>query len=97
MSKLAEIYPSLTNHALSPPRDDWRVLILPYGIWVTNLTTNDGYRLAHRVARAYAARVEGEATVEQADAGSEPVGLIDCFIGSCVLLGGGSVSCPDSA
>ena len=39
------------------------------------------YRIACRVARAYAARVEGGATVEQADAGSEPVGLLDCFIG----------------
>lgn len=41
----------------------------------------DVYRLACRVARAYAARVEGGASVHQADAGSEPVGLLDCFIG----------------
>lgn len=37
-----------------------------------------------RVARAYVTRVEGGAAVEEADAGSEPVGLLDCFIGACV-------------
>lgn len=40
-------------------------------------------RLALRVARAYATSVEGGTTVEEADAGSEPVRLLDCFIGSC--------------
>lgn len=42
-------------------------------------------RVACRVARAYAARVEGGAIVEQADAGSEPIGLLDCFIGGCIF------------
>ena len=41
------------------------------------------FRLALRVARAYVTRVEGGAAVEEADAGAEPVGLLDCFIGSC--------------
>lgn len=45
----------------------------------------DAYRLACRVARAYAARVEGGVSVHQVDAGSEPVGLLDCFIGQLIM------------
>lgn len=38
-------------------------------------------RLALRVAQSYADRVEGGATVEQANAGSEPIRLLECFPG----------------
>lgn len=41
----------------------------------------DGRRLGCRVARAYAKRVEGGATVTQVDAGEEPLLLLNCFIG----------------
>ncbi|CAN0256542.1 unnamed protein product, partial [Ectocarpus sp. 8 AP-2014] len=50
-------------------------------VWHGNGSNRDGRSLAVRVARVYAARVEGGASVEQVDAGSEPVGLLNCFIG----------------
>lgn len=46
--------------------------------------TTHTIRLAYRVAFAYAERVEGGTTVVEADAGSEPIGLLDCFIGACL-------------
>lgn len=49
--------------------------------FVAAVAVVDTCRLACRVARAYTARVEGGASVHEADAGSEPVGLLDCFIG----------------
>ncbi|CAM9876641.1 unnamed protein product [Ectocarpus sp. 12 AP-2014] len=51
-------------------------------VWHGNGSNRDGRSLAVRVARVYAARVEGGASVEQVDAGSEPVRLLNCFIGS---------------
>lgn len=39
------------------------------------------------MAQAYGKRVEREPVVEQADAGSEPPGLLDCFIGAYVVFG----------
>eukprot|EP00752_Nemacystus_decipiens_P012877 g11399.t1 len=50
-------------------------------VWHGIGSSRDDCRLAWRVASAYAARVQGRVSVEQADAGSEPVGLLDCFIG----------------
>lgn len=55
-----------------------------------NAVTN-ACRLAWRVASAYAAQVQGGVSVEQVDAGSEPVGLLDCFIGKCLFFAGGSL------
>eukprot|EP00904_Undaria_pinnatifida_P005418 jgi/Undpi1/2005/HiC_scaffold_12.g05392.m1 len=54
-------------------------------VWHGAGSHGDGRRLALRVARAYVMRVEGGAKVEEADAGSEPVGLLDCFIGKCLV------------
>eukprot|EP00903_Cladosiphon_okamuranus_P017634 g16243.t1 len=50
-------------------------------VWHGIGSSRDDSRLACLVASAYAARVQGGASVEQADAGSEPIGLLDCFIG----------------
>lgn len=72
---------SRARRALSLPSDNHNAIPLT----LAASDTAGARRLAYRVARAYAARVEGGATVEQADAGSEPIGFLDCFLGACLI------------
>ena len=61
----------------------WAIVSLTSPPSVLVFTSTETRRLALRVARAYVTSVEGGTAVEEADAGSEPVRLLDCFIGSC--------------
>ncbi|CAM9366826.1 unnamed protein product, partial [Hapterophycus canaliculatus] len=59
-------------------------------VWHGNGSSSDGRRLAYRVASSYA--TECGVSVEEVDAGSEPVGLLDCFIGQPASAPGGGRS-----